>query len=141
MIRRSDIPLTRAGSHPRGLTLYGITALLRSEDIACPECGRRSCLGLERLRRSAKRFAAPGVKRVVHHQPMTQHFVIVGEIRRKSERDPVKPLAFRGEIAPRGVGTAHHGSDTIQSWVFDIKNADDCIEGTAIADVPEFGAL
>src|SRR5258706_5910811 len=142
MIRRSDMPLTRAGSHPRGLTLYGITALLRSKEIACPECGRRSCLGLERLRRHrAQRFATPGVKRVVDHQAMTQHFVIVGEIRRKSERDRVKPLAFRGEIAPRGVGTAHHGSDPIQSRVFDIKNADDCIEGTALADVPEFGAF
>src|SRR5215467_14372554 len=32
MIRRSDMPLTRAGSHPRGLTLYGITAPLRSKD-------------------------------------------------------------------------------------------------------------
>src|SRR5260221_6177567 len=75
MIRRSDMPLTRAGSHPRGLTLYGITTLLRSKEIACPEWGRRSCLGLERLRRRrAQRFAAPGVKRVVDHQAMTQHY-------------------------------------------------------------------
>src|SRR5258706_11294420 len=71
MIRRSDMPLTRAGSHPRGLTLYGITALLRSKEIACPDCGRRSCLGLERRWR-AQRFATPGVKRVVDHQAMTQ---------------------------------------------------------------------
>src|SRR6266446_1627011 len=142
MIRRSDMPLTRAGSHPRGLTLYGITTLLRSKEIACPEWGRRSCLGLERLRRRrAQRFAAPGVKRVVDHQTMTQHFVIVGEIRRKSERDRIKPLAFRGEIAPRGVGTAHHRGDATQGRVFDIKNADDRIEGTAIAHVTEFGAL
>src|SRR5712671_3394497 len=101
MIRRSDMPLTRAGSHPRGLTLYGITALLRSKEIASPECGRRSCLGLERLRCCrAQRFATPSVKRVVDHQPMTQHFAVVGEIRRKPERYGVKPLAFRCEITP-----------------------------------------
>src|SRR5712671_5973181 len=142
MIRRSDMPLTRAGSHPRGLTLYGITALLRSKEIACPECGRRSCLGLERLRRwRAQRFATPGVKRVVDHQAMTQHAVVVGKIRRKSERYRVKTLAFRCEITPRRVSAAHHGSDTIQGWVLDIKDADDRVEGTAIAHVTEFGAL
>src|SRR5258708_213716 len=142
MIKRSDMPLTRAGSHPRGLTLYGITTLLRSKEIACPEWGRRSCLGLERLRgRRGQGFATPGVKRVVDHQAMTQHFVVVGKIRRKSERDRVKPLAFRSEIAPRRVGTAHDRGDAIQSRVLDIEDADDRIEGAAITYVPEFGAL
>src|SRR6266849_6456724 len=123
MINRSDMPLTRAGSHPRGLTLYGITALLRSKEIACPECGRHSCWGLERLRRRrAERFATPSVKRVVDHQAMPQHFVIIGEIRRKSERDRVKPLAFRCEIAPCRLGTAHDSSDAIEGRVLDIEN-------------------
>src|SRR5258708_4142991 len=108
------MPLTWAGSHPRGLTLYGITALLRSKEIECLDSGSWSCLGLERLRRCrAQRFATPGVKRVVDHQPMTQHFVIVGEIRRKSERDRVKPFAFRCEITPRGVSAAHDRGDAI----------------------------
>src|SRR6266849_10296702 len=142
MIKRSDMPLTRAGSHPRGLTLYGITTLPRSKDVACPEWSRRSCLGLERLLgRRGQGFAAPGVKRVVDHQAMTQHFVVVGKIRRKSERDRVKPLAFGREITPRGVSAAHDGCDTIQGRVLDIEDADDRIEGTAITYMPEFGAL
>src|SRR6516162_7043574 len=75
---------TRAGSHP--------------SDLPSPR-NRSSCLRSDRLIDRRKLPAAPGVESVIDHQPVTQDLVVIGKIRRQSERYRVKPIALRSELA------------------------------------------
>jgi hypothetical protein len=53
--------------------------------------------------------AAPGVERVVHHQAVAQHLVVVGKDVRQAERDRIQAGRLRRQVQPRGVGAPHDG--------------------------------
>jgi hypothetical protein len=84
-------------------------------------------------------LATPRVERVIDHQPVTQHLVVIGKIRRQSERYRIKPIALRSEVAPRCISTAHDRSQTVEGRVLDFEDADNGVEGTVVADMPELG--
>src|SRR6476661_152553 len=50
---------------------------------------------------------APGVERVVHHQAVLQHLVVVRVVARETKRDRREARGLRREVEPGGVGPAH----------------------------------
>src|SRR3981189_471040 len=90
--------------------------------------------------RLSLKIAAPGIERVVHHHPVREHFVIIGKVCRKPQRDREQAAALRGQIVARGIGTPDDGRQMIESGILDAIDAQDRVEGAALALVREFDA-
>src|ERR1043166_6936134 len=51
--------------------------------------------------------AAPGVERIVHHETVLEHLMVVWEIHRQTERHSEKARRLRRQFRPRGIRAAH----------------------------------
>src|SRR5437763_16366583 len=60
----------------------GVPLAVRSVTI----CLLLSCRGRRPIVLLVLAAAAPGIERIVHRQPVLEHFVVVGEIRRQPQR-------------------------------------------------------
>src|SRR3954469_17446925 len=61
---------------------------------------RRPAVGL------AFQLAAPAVERVVEHEAVPQHLVVVAEARPQTERDSEEPRRLWRQVEPLGIRTA-----------------------------------
>src|SRR5215472_8993872 len=63
--------------------------------------------------------SAPGIERIVHHKPVFEHLVVVGEIRRETERQCEEARRLRRQFRTRRVGAAHDDGERIERRVLD----------------------
>src|SRR6476646_9810188 len=86
-------------------------------------------------------IAAPGIKRVVHHHAVPEHFMIIRKIRGQAERDGEQAAALRGQIVARRVGASDYFGQMVQSRIFDAVDAQDGVERAALAFMCELDAI
>src|SRR5262245_26965653 len=131
---RSDMPFMRAGSQPMGFMAYGITAVLVGASLL-------DRLGGWPIVRFGLQGPAPGVERVVHHQSVPEHFVVVGKVGRETERNREQTTALRAQIMARRVGASHDLGEVIERPIFDVVDTEDGVERATLAFVREFDAF
>src|SRR5207237_4680306 len=77
--------------------------------------------------------AAPGVERIVHHEAVLQHLMVVREIRRKTERQGQKARRLRRQFRPRRIGAAHDDGKRIERRVLDAVDLQKGIKAAQLA--------
>src|SRR5438270_1722504 len=77
--------------------------------------------------------AAPGVERIVHHEAVLQHLMVVCEIRRKTERQGQKARRLRRQFRPRRIGAAHDDGKRLERLVLDAVDLQKGIKAAQLA--------
>src|SRR5688572_10231668 len=60
---------------------------------------------------------APGIQRIVQHEPLTNHLVIVGEVAGEPQRDRQQPRRLGRQVQPVGVGPPHDDRELLEVWI------------------------
>jgi hypothetical protein len=85
-------------------------------------------------------FVLKRVQRVVHHEAMAKHIVIVREGGREPERNRVEARRLRSQIRARRVGTAHNDGKPRHAQIIDLILLDKRIKTAQLPDVGQFNS-
>lgn len=80
---------------------------------------------------------APGIERVIHDEPVTEHLVIVRDRRGEAKRDGIETCALRREIEPRGVGGPNDQRQPLQARIGQLVFGDKGIEAAPLPDMTQ----
>jgi hypothetical protein len=77
-------------------------------------------------------LGAPEVERVIEHETVPQHLVIVDEARAQAERCRQQAGRLRCEIRPLGVGATDEPGEFLQSRLAEVVIREEAVEAATI---------
>src|SRR5262245_5802099 len=90
--------------------------------------------------RLADQMTTPGVERVVHHQAMAQHLLVVLVDVAKAQGYREQAGRLRRQVEPRGIGAAHDLGELVEARRVELVLGEEGVEAALVADMAELHA-